>query len=318
MNTGKDASSKGVDAIKNQWMYDSSRHILENYRPKVLAGENAPALYTKKGVPVAEKLYAIAKEYGYSFSLYKTNTILHGIPQSRDRSFYIFWDSKYAPIMNYYNRERTSFTNFLKEIPENASQQDDIINPKLLDEPQYRFLQARYQTKNVRSIISQRAVTAHNFIIKNELFDDYVEWVKENGSESDIKSALHAKSKFENGLGIWDSSVHVFSDYMNAVIGRNMADTIHPTEDRSLNVREAMHMMGLPHNFELLGGRKNTHIIAQNVPTCTARDITLECIKFIKGELEFSNVDFLKQNNIKRAIETKNYKVEKQLDEFFS
>jgi DNA (cytosine-5)-methyltransferase 1 len=318
LNTGKDASKRGADAEKNKWMYDSSRHILETYRPKVLVGENAPALATSKGEAVADKLYKIAKEYNYSFTIYKTNTIFHGVPQSRERTFYFFWDSKTAPIMEYYDRPRKSFSQYLNEVEPGSLQHDDIINPKLMSEPQYRFIKDRYKTDDARKIISQRAVTAHNFIIKNDLFNEYVEWVKINGTESDIKSALYAKSKFDNGLGIWDSSIHVFGDYMNAVIGRNMNDTIHPTEDRSLTVREAMHMMALPPDFELLGGRKNTHIIAQNVPACTARDMVLECEKFINGKLEFSDVDYLRQNNSKKEVITKNYIKNNQLDEFFS
>ena len=40
---------------------------------------------------------------------------------------------------------------------------------------------------------------------------------------------------------------------------------------RYLNVREMMHLMGLPHDFTIDAARNINHI-AQNVPTCTARD----------------------------------------------
>ena len=55
---------------------------------------------------------------------------------------------------------------------------------------------------------------------------------------------------------------------------------VHPEQDRFLNAREYLHLMGLPHDFEIDGERSFNHI-AQNVPTCTARDMALEVYHFI-------------------------------------
>ena len=71
----------------------------------------------------------------------------------------------------------------------------------------------------------------------------------------------------------------------------------HPEEQRFLTLREYMHLMGLPHDFQLLSAGQWNHI-AQNVPTATARDWTLEVIKYIKGELPLSGEKLLKQNNL--------------------
>jgi hypothetical protein len=62
-------------------------------------------------------------------------------------------------------------------------------------------------------------------------------------------------------------------------------------------MREALHLMGFPHDFEVLGGRAKVNMIAQNVPTCTAHDICFEIKKFLSGELQFSDTNFLRQNN---------------------
>ena len=37
----------------------------------------------------------------------------------------------------------------------------------------------------------------------------------------------------------------------NALIRKSMITAVHPVEDRYLNVREMMHLMGLPHNFQV-------------------------------------------------------------------
>jgi len=57
--------------------------------------------------------------------------------------------------------------------------------------------------------------------------------------------------------------------------------------------------MGLPDDFNLQSKRLND--VAQNVPTCTARDMTYEVIKYINGQLEDSGYANYKQDNIKRV-----------------
>ena len=96
--------------------------------------------------------------------------------------------------------------------------------------------------------------------------------------------------------------MHVFIDVMNAYIGRNANDTVHPIEDRSLTVREGMHMMGLPHDMELSGGKKNHNHICQNVPTCTAQFVVEQAVKFVEGKLPNSGLKYLKQDNWNKRI----------------
>jgi hypothetical protein len=98
-----------------------------------------------------------------------------------------------------------------------------------------------------------------------------------------------------------------------------MADTIHPIYDRSLTVRESLHMMGFPEDFELLGGRKNINHIAQNVPVPTSRDIHLEIAKFLRGELSFSDTNYLRQDNHKEKTysDPSGIATHKTVEEFF-
>ena len=81
---------------------------------------------------------------------------------------------------------------------------------------------------------------------------------------------------------------------------------IHPFENRTFTYREYMHLMGMPHDFQLMDPKKDLNKIAQNVPACTARDMSLEVEKFIKGKLKPSDTDYLKQNNISQKMEDVN------------
>lgn len=297
LNTGTTAESKGSGCQKNEWMYKVFEDGIDIFKAKVVIIENAPGLFTKMGDGVSSNLYEICRSRGYSLTLYKTSTKYHGIPQNRDRTFAIAWNSKTAPIMSFYNRHRKNFEEYLKEIPSKSSHQDVIINPKLYEDPYYHFLKAS-TNKEPRDLLKHsKVITTFNYVNKHNMLEDALKWFSETNDENGIKLAEHALKKFSMNKGIWDGSMHIFDDVMNAVIGRNMSDTIHPNEDRSLSVREALHMMGFPHDFELVGGRGRINHIAQNVPTFTSRDMHLEIGKFLNGELELSNSNFVRQNN---------------------
>ena len=62
--------------------------------------------------------------------------------------------------------------------------------------------------------------------------------------------------------------------------------------------------MGMPHDFEFSPREQGATInmLAQNVPSFTAKDMTTEVMKFCRGELELSDQSFLMQNNFKQKM----------------
>jgi hypothetical protein len=95
----------------------------------------------------------------------------------------------------------------------------------------------------------------------------------------------------------------------------------HPDEDRYINYREAMTIMGLPDDFELLHPKKNSNHICQNVPVQTARDIASEikvCLE-TPDQREWTSSGHLFQynNNQTHMIETPENK-SASLSSFFS
>lgn len=305
LNTGKSVESKGAGCAKNEWMYKVFEDGIDILGAKVVIVENAPALFTNKGRPVANNLYKICAERGYSLTLYKTSTRFHGVPQGRDRSFAIGWKSESAPVMNWYNRPRKNFAEYLREIPVDALHQDIIINKNVPDEPYYNFIKTKIAADTtIRELMIEEGVkTTLNYVNKKGWMKEANEWFHKTGNEKGVKYSDHAMMKYADGKGVWDGSVHVFGEYMNAVIGRNMVDTIHPEEERSLTIREAMHMMGFPEDFELLHGLKKMNHIAQNCPVPTSRDMHLEIQKFLNEELDLSDTTYMRQNNFKQLLE---------------
>ena len=118
---------RGSDAAMNKWMYESADYVLRNIKPKVMWGENAPGLFSPTGLGVVDKLRKLGSAYGYSFSIVKTNTELHGIPQRRIRTFYFFWNTPTVPILQWKAKPCKTLSEYLKEIPEDASLQDMYV-----------------------------------------------------------------------------------------------------------------------------------------------------------------------------------------------
>lgn len=298
------SSSRGANAPQNEWMYKTAGIVLEQLKPRVFFGENAPGLFTKYGEDVAKKLSEIGKKNGYSFSLVKTNTNLHGIPQRRERSFYFFWDSATAPIMNFYKRESKSLIEFLKEIPSDAEGLNPMANYQ--DDPFCEFMDTKLgKGWRLRYIEDPKELKEFGngirFAIEHK--DEFYKLLKEKGKENLIKKLEHVQEKLSIGKNYWDFGPTILGKYseFTSVTSRSMARVMHPIEDRYFNSREMMHLMGLPHNFKLNNYDIDVHKVTQNVPTCTARDQTYEVMKYINGELTESGLEFFKQNNITRT-----------------
>ena len=101
-----------------------------------------------------------------------------------------------------------------------------------------------------------------------------------------------------------DGSAAYYYEKSNALVGRNLTGIVHPSEPRYLSIREIIHLMGMPHNFEFSPSKPNhsLNFLAQNVPSCTARDMTFEVLRFLSNDIEFHDSFFLKQDNLKQTI----------------
>jgi site-specific DNA-cytosine methylase len=298
-NNSTGDKSRGSDAVQNEWMYKSARLILEQVRPKVFWGENAPGLYTNMGAGVVEKLREIGKENGYSMSIIKTNTFLHGIPQHRQRTFYFFWKDSEAPLLNYYNTEAPHLAEYLSMIPEGTSLMDKGFGlGDLSENPWVQFI--KFKEWDMQKAIDSPAITLLQLILREGWLDDAIAWGEANEKKDVHKFCSHVKKKIADNKGFWDATPLVFNEATNAVIAKN-AGIVHPNGERGITVREAMWLMGLPHDFELVGGHWNH--ICQNVPVKTASDWTSEVIRFIKGEVTEFGGDFVKQNNTSQKID---------------
>jgi site-specific DNA-cytosine methylase len=299
-------------AKMNHWMLESAEFVTGKVRPKVFWGENAPALYSNGGALMRDQLREIAEKNGYSFSIYATNTYYHGVPQSRKRTFYFFWRDSNVPVFNYYRRPRLSFSDYLDLVPEGSLHHTkadlEEAERHLLTNPYIMFLQAKYNGKGIDDMrkwlvdTDKRGFTLLTYLLLTKQLEEARDWMRDNGHVKHYKEAERVLHKVNTKGGFWDGSFPIYraDEVMATLISRTLY-TIHPTKDRVLTTRECMHMMGLPHDFELVTGATNN--ICQNVPVNTGADMAGEVMRFIRGESVISNSTFFMQSNLSERID---------------
>ena len=303
-------NSAGEDNPNNQWMEKSSKFILESIKPKVLWGENAPALAGKVGKFMREKLHKIGQERGYNFSIYITRSLEHGGAQYRKRTFYFFWNkdtfNNKIPLLNYYKKERPT----IGQVFENAAKynfQQEPINPKIpsIDDKYYEYVleQVNMSHKEFAEHITKTLpVEGYIQYVLKHTWDKVGEWCDKKGYE---KEAAHCgrrvKKLKEKGGGLMLRGTIIPKDYIGAFVVHYPYNLAHPVEDRYVTYREAMEIMGLPSNFELLNPEKSVNHICQNVPYYTAKDMATEVKAIIEGKRQSVSNSFIIQNNLQNS-----------------
>ena len=295
----------------NKWLLDTTKFVLEDMKPEVLWGENAPGLAGKIGKNIREQMYKIGREHGYSMTLYRTKSMLHGVPQVRERTFYFFWRGDKTPILEYYNRKHTPIEQVILNAKGNTLQ--DPINTKTPSkDPWYRYiLEVINKGMSHREFSAQvepskaRGNDSFSYIEKSgHPYPIVSEWLKNNGYEREAASALRKHEKLESGGSIMRRGVIVPKDFIGAFVGHYPTMLTHPVEDRFITYREALSIMGHPDDFELLDPKNSSNHICQNVPVQTAADMATEVREYLAGNRQTIDSTYTLQYNGTRTTQT--------------
>lgn len=290
--------SSSSDNKANDWMVESAKYVLGEVKPKVFWGENAPRLASKMGAPIVKELRKVAKENGYTMSLYKTKSKLHGLSQTRDRSFYFFWKGDEIPHMNFYRRPHEKIEDTIRNA---FVSEDDPMNEltnknKPTDNPFYKYvleeLEGGITHKEFQNKI-EKTTNPLDYLENCSIeYDEVSEWMAANGFDKQSKRCLEIHKKLKSGGNIMRKTTEIPKDYIGAFVGHMPTCLTHPDEDRYLTIRECMAIMKLPSDFQLQGGRKNLNMICQNVPVTTAEDMAQNILDWLNGKLDTRQAEF--------------------------
>ena len=305
----------------NDWMLATARHVLGSLKPKVFWGENAPRLASKMGEPIVEELRRIAGQNGYTFSIYKTKSILHGLSQVRDRTFYFFWQGDKIPRLNYIERKHERIEDTIRNV---ELHKDDPMNVlvnknKPSDNPLYKYVLEEIEGGITHSQFQDKIVKStgpHDWIEAHTKYNKVAEWMIDKGYENEARKCTRMYHKLKSGGNIMRKTTEIPKDYIGAFVGHMPGSLTHPDEDRYLTIRECLAIMKLPGDFMLQGGLKNLNMICQNVPVTTAQDMAEEVQAFVAGRLDNQMLDtqFAIQCNKTKSLNYEKSPV--QLDQF--
>ena len=308
-------------SVMNEWMFESAEYVLGKIKPKVFWGENAPRLASKMGEPVVKRLRAIGEANGYVFSIYRTKSILHGLSQVRDRTFYFFWKSNRVPLLGYVRNDHIRIEDHIRSVKRREDDPMNVLtNEKIPSEnPYYRYVLEVIEGGITHSAFQDKIEKTTNPMDEIEKHTNYkvvAEWMREQGYENEASKCDRKYHKLKAGGNIMRKTTEIPKDYIGAFVGHFPTNLCHPDEDRYLTVREAMSIMKLPEDFELLSPKANLNHICQNVPVTTAEYPAQMIKKWIEQEnsLESIETKFLVEDNKKRTYDYENKGV--QLDRF--
>ena len=303
----------------NDWMIKSAEYVLKEVQPKVFWGENAPRLASKMGEPVVKKLRKIGEENGYVFSIFKTKSLLHGLSQVRDRTFYFFWKGDRVPLFEYINKKPSTIADDIRAIKRDPNDPMDILtNDKIpSEEPYYRYILEELEGGITHAEFAAKLTKStglQDYIEERTNYKVVAKWMREKGYDTVAKKCDRQYHKLKAGGNIMRKTTEIPKDKIGAFVGHMPTNLTHPDEDRFLTVREALSIMKLPNDFELLNPKRSLNHICQNVPVTTAEHPAEMVKKYLEGRLDLIDTDFMVQDNKKKTYEYE--KSPLQLDQF--
>ena len=296
------ASQETLDE-RNCNMLWIAKYALNVLQPQCYVFENAPTMMSHRGDIVRKQCEEIAKNAGYSVCYYRTDTMFHDNAQKRSRTFIMFFRGQHsAPTLDYEDIQ-VDILPYLARIPKNATQQICIKGLPFNDD----FI--AYATEKLGNDAFSKFNVVTKWIAYNDLYYDFKEWLSTRPHHpSTDKFIDHVYDKMNAGGGWYDMSCYRSPDNKtHAVIFKTMKSELHPTENRLFTVREMLHLMGMPFDFEMQGDLNREYPkIGQNVPARTAEWIVNQCIKHMYDEPEADSKSIrVFDNRIKKEVTSK-------------
>jgi len=126
------------------------------------------------------------------------------------------------------------------------------------------------------------------------------DWLLAQGYENEAAKCFRRQAKRDDGKGYMYRNSIVPKDYIGAFVSNYPCGLTHPYEDRYITYREAMTIMGLPSNFELLDPKRTFNHVCQNVPVGTATDMCDEIKAVLGGDRQMLDSTYTFQWNQRR------------------
>lgn len=280
---------------RNTLFLDYFRFV-KHFRPKVFVMENVPQFLTKyKGQTFQRALEIISAElpeYNIASKKCILNSVNYGVPQNRRRMFLVGclngYEFQYPSITHWSKTSKFNIDPHDDEAQGNGLQPHVTVDMAISDLPSitdnWRVNECPYSRN---SNLCEYQIKLRNKNIKTvknnicRMSNDRAKRVFDHMKQGDIYMDLPKEVRqilpFREDI-FKDRLKRLISDEPSwtviAHIGMDGYMYIHPTECRTLSVREAARIQSFPDNFEFIGNQQETYVQVGNaVPPILAQAI---------------------------------------------
>jgi DNA (cytosine-5)-methyltransferase 1 len=286
------AEYRYIDDPQNQ-LYKSFLNFVKEFKPLYVIMENVPEILTAYQGLFKYQITNQLESLGYKVISSSLNAAKYGVPQTRSRAFFIASLERLIVLPNpthndddikvkSRNKESSYQTNLLKSNSSRIVTVKDAIGdlPELnagqkYDEDRYPSdPQTSYQTL-IRHNSSK--ITNHIARALSSIQMSRVKLLKEGQDARNLPPELAPKKHYSGAYGrlYWDQPAKTITRW---VFHPGSGRFFHPTQDRTITIREAARLHSYPDTFHFLGTyTEMASQIGESVPPLLAKTIA-ECI----------------------------------------
>ena len=269
---------------------------VDHFRPKMFVMENVPQFLTKYNGATFNAVKELVKrdlpEYDLVKEVKVLNAVNYGVPQNRRRMILVGYlkgiDFKYPDITHWFADGKSNINPNNNEISTNKLKKHVTVKSAISDLPEitdnWRVSEVEY-SKN-KGLDSYQKLMRQNTVktVKNNICR------LTNERAKIVFSHMHQGCIYmdlpPNIRKILPFREDIFKDRLKRLVEENPSWTvlahigmdgymyIHPTENRTLSVREAARIQSFPDDFEFIGNQQETYVQVGNaVPALMAMKI---------------------------------------------
>ncbi len=270
-------------------LYKTFLEYVKEFKPLYVVMENVPEILKAYDGAVKNDIYIELESIGYKVTSTSLNAADYGVPQTRSRAFFLASLDSQTPSI-----PQPTHKNFKVDFQLQLSIFESSLNPittvrdaigdlpsleageEYIDEYYPYPAQSDYQVL-MRKI--SKKLTNHVARALSPVQMARAKILKEGEDARNLPSKLAPKKHYSGAYGrlFWDKPAKTITKW---VFHPGSGRFFHPTQNRTITIREAARLHSYPDNFHFLGSYTNMAAqIGESVPPILAKAIALSLLK---------------------------------------
>ena len=285
------AAYRYLDDPQNQ-LYKSFLEFVKEFRPLYLLMENVPEILKAYNGTIREEITIQLEKMGYGVTSTALNAANYGVPQTRKRAFFIGCLNSVVPplpepthhedIRDIKPNQKGIQLNLLQPIASPIITVRDAIGDLPILEAGQEYTAEAYicePQNNYQKFLRSSSNKLVNHIARglSPIQMSRAKVLKEGQDATDLPPPLAPKKHYSGAYGrlYWDQPAKTITKW---VFHPGSGRFFHPTQDRTITIREAARLHSYPDKFHFFGSYTEMAAqIGESVPPLLAKALA-ECI----------------------------------------